>query len=387
MVKNMNNYKTGTNIFIKAGAIIVLLALVTWLLLSLLILKEPVKIGFLADLSTRKSQLGVVARNGVIMAVDELNDRGGINGRKVELIIRDIKSSKDEAKLQTLKLIEDGVDVIIGGFVSSMAAPVLEATKNSNILLISPTVAADSLSGIDDNFIRITPQASKHGSSLAEAAGYMGIKKVTLIRDIKNEEYSGAVVDGFKKKCEEQSIQVIGDLEFETKQDFPQLVEQLSKLQSDALVFITSGIDAGAIIQQYARNNDVPHLFGSMWTKVTKVNEYGGKAVNGMFLVDVFANKNPEVKEVEFNKSFKERFGMGSNMPSRYTYESVKLFAQAAEKANSLETEKVKAEIINMNPIEGITDNYQIDKYGDVIRELSLYQIKNHQYELINKAN
>ncbi len=383
----MNNYKTGTNIFIRAGAITVLLALVTWLLLSLLILKEPVKIGFLADLSTRKSQLGVVARNGVIMAVDELNDRGGINGRKVELIIRDIKSSKDEAKLQTLNLIEDGVDVIIGGFVSSMAAPVLEVTKNSNILLISPTVAADSLSGIDDNFIRITPQASKHGSSLAEAVGYMGIKKVTLIRDIKNEEYSGAVVDGFKKKCEEQSIKVIGDLAFEAKQDFPQLIEQLSKLQSDALVFVTSGIDAGAIIQQYVRNNDVPYLFGSIWTKVTKVNEYGGKAVNGMFLVDVFANKNPTVKEIEFNESFKERFGMESNMPSRYIYESVKLFAQAAEKANSLETEKVKAEIINMNPIEGITDNYQIDKYGDVIRELSLYQIKNHQYELINKAN
>ncbi len=387
MVDSMNIYKQGMDRKIKAVAVIALLALVAWLSSSILIQKDPVKIGFLADLSTRKSQLGVVARNGVIMAVDELNQSGGINGRNVELIIRDIKSSKDEAKRQALNLIAEGVDVIIGGFVSSMAAPVLEVAKNSNTLLISPTVSTDTLSGIDDNFIRITPQASKHGSSLAEAVSHVGINKVVLIRDIKNAEYSRAVLDGFKKKSEELSIEVIGDLWFETKQDFPQLVQKISKMQPDTLVFITSGIDAGGIIQQYAKNNDVPHLFGTMWTKVTKVNEYGGKAVNGMFLIDVFANEKPKAKEIAFNKSFKERFGIGSNMPSRYTYESVKLFAQAAIKAKSIKTANIKAEIINMNPIKGITDNYQIDEYGDVIRELSLYQIKNHQYELIIIAN
>ncbi len=371
----------------KFIAMMVVIGLAILLFLLLIPSKKPIKIGFLADLSTRKSQLGVVARNGVIMAVDELNQNGGINGRKVELIIRDIKSSKDEARRQAANLIESGVNVIVGAFVSSMAVPVLQAAKNSNTLLISPTVSTDSLSGINDNFISITPLASKHGSSLADAVSHLGIKKVILIRDIKNEEYSGAVVDGFKKKSAEQSIKVIGNLLFETKQDFPQLVEEMSKMQPDALVFITSGIDAGAIIQKYAKTNDIPSLFGTMWTKVTKVNEYGGKAVNGMFLIDVYANEKPTVKEIAFNKFFQERFGIKSNMPSRYAYESVKMFANAAIKAKSIEAEKIKAEIINMDPIEGITDNYWVDKYGDVIRELSLYQIKNHQYELINIAN
>lgn len=365
----------------------VVVAAALLLFILLVIPKKTIKVGFLADLSTRKSQLGVVARNGVIMAVDELNASGGINDREVVLIIRDIKSNKDEAKRQTTNLIEAGVDVIIGPFVSAMAAPVLEVAKKTNTLVISPTAATDSLTGIDDNFIRITPQASKHGSSLATAVSAQGVNKVVLVRDIKNEEYTGAVADGFKKKSKEHSIEIVGDLSFETKQDFAQVVGQISQVQPDGIVLITSGIDAGAILQQYAKNNEVPHLFGTMWTKVTKVNEYGGKIVNDMVLIDVFANEKPTGKEVAFNNSFKAHFGMGSNMPSRYTYESVKLYAMAATKAKSLDTEKIKDEIIKMDPIEGITDNYCIDKYGDVIRKLSLYQIKDHQYQLINIAD
>lgn len=371
----------------KLTATMVVIGIAILLFLLLIPSKKPIKIGFLADLSTRKSQLGVVARNGVIMAVDELNASGGINDREVVLIIRDIKSNKDEAKRQTSNLIEAGVDVIIGSFVSAMAAPVLKVAKKTNTLVISPTAATDSLTGIDDNFIRITPQASKHGSSLAIAVSAQGVNKVVLVRDIKNEEYTGAVADGFKKKSKEHSIEIVGDLSFETKQDFAQVVGQISQVQPDGIVLITSGIDAGAILQQYAKNNEVPHLFGTMWTKVTKVNEYGGKIVNDMVLIDVFANEKPTGKEVAFNNSFKAHFGMGSNMPSRYTYESVKLYAMAATKAKSLDTEKIKDEIIKMDPIEGITDNYWVDKYGDVVRKLSLYQIKDHQYQLINIAD
>lgn len=371
----------------KFTATLVVIGIAILLFLLLIPSKKPIKIGFLADLSTRKSQLGVVARNGVIMAVDELNASGGINDREVVLIIRDIKSNKDEAKRQTSNLIEAGVDVIIGSFVSAMAAPVLEVAKKTNTLVISPTVSTDSLTGIDDNFIRITPQASKHGSSLATAVSRQSVNKVVLVRDIKNEEYSEAVVDGFKREAKEQSVEIIGDFSFETKQDFAQIVGQISQVQPDGIVLITSGIDAGAILQQYAKNNEVPHLFGTMWTKVTKVNEYGGKIVNDMVLIDVFANEKPTGKEVAFNNSFKAHFGMGSNMPSRYTYESVKLYAMAATKAKSLDTEKIKDEIIKMDPIEGITDNYWVDKYGDVVRKLSLYQIKDHQYQLINIAD
>lgn len=345
---------------------------------------KPIKIGFIADLSSRKSQIGIAARNGVIMAVDELNSNGGIKGRKVELLIRDGKANKDEVRIQTEDLIENQVDVIIGPCFSSMVDPVMQVTKGKDTLVISPTVSTDDLTSIDDNFIRVMPQASEQGKYLAMAVDWQENKKITLVQDLKNDEYTKDVVKGFKEKAAELSINIIDVITFEKKEDFPKVVQQLNQNQSDGLVFVASGIDTGAIIQLYAKTNDVPNLYGTFWAKISEVNTYGGKAVNGMILFDAYANEKPTEQEAVFNSSYLDRFGSNPNMASRYSYESVQIFAKAVSGSKAINSNEIKQQIIENNPIQGITDNYRIDKYGDVIRKLSFYTIRDHQYELIN---
>ena len=59
--------------------------------------KEPVIIGYSANLTGRQSELGVTGRNGIEMAVDEINSQGGINGRLIKLIVKDDKNKTDES--------------------------------------------------------------------------------------------------------------------------------------------------------------------------------------------------------------------------------------------------------------------------------------------------
>lgn len=363
----------------KIVAILLVLALV--LIVMLHIPSSPIKVGFIADLSSRKSNLGGSARNGVIMAVQELNRQGGINGREIELLVRDGSSDKKITQYQTTNLIENRVNLIIGPVHSAMAGSVIKATEGTDILVISPTVSTDVLSGIDDNFLRVNTKSSLQGVNLAMAVKYRGGEQVLLVKDQDNSAHTESVVLGFKKKSDELGLNVLGEIAFIEDTEVKDIVEEMLQYQIDAIVFITNGKDAAKIIQSYNKIGDLPNLYGDMWAKWTNVKEFGGKAVNGMILVDVITNKIKSEKEQQFASSYKELFGSDYTIPALYAYEVVKLYAQAAENGSSFESEDVKREMLKIDPIEGVADNYRLDKYGDAMRKLSCFQIKDNKYE------
>lgn len=363
----------------KIVAILLVLALV--LIVVLYIPSTPIKVGFIADLSSRKSNLGDSVRNGVIMAIQELNKEGGINGRKVELLVRDGKSDKKVTQHQTTSLIENGVNLIIGPVHSAMADTVIRATEAKDILVISPTVSTDELSGIDDNFIRTFTNSSVQGGYLAKVVKYRGDKQVLLVKDLDNRAYTESVAQGFRDKSVELDIDVLGEIAFVEDTKVKELVEQMQQYKADAIVFITNGKDAAKIIQLYSKTGELPNLYGDIWAKWTNIKEFGGKTVNGMILVDAIASDKKSEKELQFSSSYKELFSSDYTIPTVYAYEAVKLYAQAVENGSSFENEDVKRELLNIDPIEGVADNYRLDKYGDVIRKLSYFMIKDNKYQ------
>lgn len=123
----------------KASAYMVFLPLVLSIFVLACQRNEPVKIGFTAALSGRFSDSEVKARNGVRVAADQLNENGGILGRKVEIIVKDNKNDTSLNKQVISELIDEGVIAIIGPLRSNMAQSTLSAIDEKNILLISPT--------------------------------------------------------------------------------------------------------------------------------------------------------------------------------------------------------------------------------------------------------
>ncbi len=362
-------------------------AMVSILLFFSCSISKPIRIGFITDLSSRNSQLGIHARNGVRMAVNEINDKGGIKGQQIELFIEDNKGDIDECYKSVLKLVDKEVNIIIGPLASSMADSVIMATDEKKTLIISPTVSTDELTGIDDNFLRIIVPASMQGLYLADTVVSRNDKSIVLVLDQRNIEYTRAFAEGVKKRINSSSSKIVSEILFKDKGEFQNIVREIGQLSPDAIIFAASGIDTAGIVQQYAKIYSVPQLYGSMWAKITKVNEYGGKTVEGMILIDSYINKIPTDREIDFNQLFEERYSMKANLAARYTYESVYLFARAVNMASSLKSEDIKTEILKMNPIHGVTDDYQLDQYGDADRKQSLFIIRNNSYIIYDEKN
>lgn len=111
--------------------------------------KKPVKIGFIGGLTGRVADLGTSGRDGVLLAVEEQNGKGGINGSPIELIIKNDRHDAETAKKVAMKLIDEGVTAVIGNMTSSMSVVTVPLINEHKVLMISPTTSTNSLTGQD----------------------------------------------------------------------------------------------------------------------------------------------------------------------------------------------------------------------------------------------
>lgn len=122
--------------------------------------RTPIKIGFTGTLTGIQSERSIMIRNRVLLAVNEINEAGGINNRPIEIIIKNDQGQPGIAQEVDKELIDAGVSAIIGHTTSRMSEAGSEIANIHQTVMISPTTSTDTLTDKDDYFFRIsTPSA------------------------------------------------------------------------------------------------------------------------------------------------------------------------------------------------------------------------------------
>lgn len=125
---------------------------------------KTITIGFSGTLTGTYASVGVVELYAVQMAIEEINETGGINGHEVVLEIRDDEADPIKAVAVDNELIDMGIDIIIGHSISIVALEAVENIEDKDVLMISPSIGTESLSNIDDLFIRNVPATLYEGT-------------------------------------------------------------------------------------------------------------------------------------------------------------------------------------------------------------------------------
>ena len=153
--------------------------------------QEPLRIGLVTGLTGHYSLMGISTRNGVILAIEEANATGGIQGRSVELIIRDDQQDPRVARLAVSDLLTLGVEVIIGPATSSMAMSVVDLVNAKQMLMVGTFVSTNQLSGLDDYFVRVMPPTSYSASCVGDyLQSQLGYTKFAVIYDKSNSSFT-----------------------------------------------------------------------------------------------------------------------------------------------------------------------------------------------------
>jgi branched-chain amino acid transport system substrate-binding protein len=349
--------------------------------------RSPILIGFAGQLTGKQAELGVQERNGVLLAVDECNAAGGINGRAISLIVQDDLGTPEKAKEVDQALIEKGVVALIGHPTTAQSLAGMAVTNPARVVMISPTVSSPKVSGIDDFFFRVYPSFKDSASAFARYISQEArVVRLGILVDTDNSGYTQVYSDTFKEQYISLQGKIVEEITFSSKAqpDFKPLLEQVRGNGIDGLLILASDIDTALIAQRAQGMDRSIKLFTSAWAQTATLIHNGGQAVEGMKLEQSYAPTNPSTKFLAFISRFENRFGNPPSFGAAFGYEAAQVLMEALKQTQG-KPEGLKDALLATKNFPGLTDAFSLDRFGDVIRPFYLSEIKNGRFVVLKK--
>lgn len=306
----------------------------------------PIKIGGISALSGVGSAIGVEEKRGAELAVQEINERGGVNGRKLELVSEDLSIDKLKTAVSVAeKLISvDKVVAIVGAQWDEPTEPILPTIENSKV----PTVGADNSDQLekdkDYEYYFSTWYDNRVGvRELLRFAQSKGWKRIVIIRPV-NAGFWKFTADTMSDEASKYGVEIVDDIDMGNplSLDFRTPIVKLKQLKPDAVFAVTSDYNQCTYLKQAS----------ALGFKVPKLGtESSGDYVSLRNCPKLLENtyfSSPKITKSgeKFNQNFKTKFGVEPKFPSAVTaYDAVYVIAEALKRTGGKGGEPLRREI------------------------------------------
>ncbi len=341
----------------------------------------PIQIGFIAGLSGRVADLGVAGRNGVMLAIEQKNAAGGIDGRILELIAEDDQQNPDVAKQKFQALIDQKVDVIIGPMTSSMAMVMVPIANANGICMISPTVTTTDLVDKDDHFLRVISTTKDYATINATYLYHkLNRRKVSAIYDLNNKAYTESWLNNFKTTFESLGGKFVNTIGFHSSDDtvFHDKVTDLLNAKPDLVLIITNAVDAALICQQIRKIDNQVTIAMSEWASTERFIELAGSVAEGIYVAQFLDRNDDSPKFNKFRDDYYSRFSQEPGFAGLAGYDAALVVLEALSKKTP--DENIKQTIIRQKQFSGVQQTITINQFGDADRRTFVTVIKKGKY-------
>lgn len=348
--------------------------------------QEPVRIGFVADLTGKQAELGVQERNGVQLAIERYNAASGINGRPVELLIRDDLGSAEGAKKAARELIDAGAVAVIGHATSAQTIAGLKITEAAQLILISPTASSPDLSGSSEYFFRVYPTFRESAQAFASyISAQRKLQRIAVIYDRDNAAYSKTYRNVFIEKYLSSGGSLVKEVDFSSaaQPDFTPLLSDMRRNNPDCVLIIASDIDTALIAQRIRLLGWKTALFTSAWAQTETLLQSGGLAVEDMELEQSYALESDAPLFSSFKQQYRERFGRMPSFGAAFGYEAAGILLKALEQ-NGGKRAGLRQELLKIRDFQGLMTTFSFAANGDVIRPFYLSKIKGGRFIILS---
>jgi branched-chain amino acid transport system substrate-binding protein len=346
---------------------------------------EPIQIGFIGGLSDRNSDNGQSGQNGVILAVEQFNRDGGLNGRAVELVSRDDAQDKQLAAKAAKELVDARVEAVIGPFTSAMAAVIVPVTAQAGIFQISPTITSMDFYGKDDNLFRINRTTRDNAQDYAKVMLGRGQRHIAVAYDLRNKNFTESWLKEFRAAITAAGATLAAQVPYESGSDTPfdKVVQTMVKGNPDSLFFIAGALDVARLAQQARKLAPKLPIGASEWASTEQLVELGGSVVEGLLIVQNYDHDDQSPRFKDFSEAYFKRFqrNPGDSSVSAYDAASVVLTALKSRSKG----ESMKAAALRSGPYSGLQQQIVFDANGDTTRKVFFTEIRGGRYVQIHK--
>lgn len=347
-------------------------------------------IGCSGPLTGNYATYGISVKNGAQIAVDEINEAGGINGYKFELKMEDDQTNTEAAVNAYNALMDAGMNVCLGAVTSGACIALNEEAKKDGILSITPSGSQVECVQYDNAF-RVCFNDPAQGTYSADFISNKSLaSKVAIIYD-KSNDYSVGIHDTFVSEAANKNIEIVTDQAF-TNQSNTDFSAQLQAVKSSGaeLLFLPIYAQEAAYILTQANSMGLKNIifFGvdGMDGILEKIGEDNLALTEGVMLLTPFSASSTDEKVQNFVKKYKDAHGMTPDQFAADGYDAVYAIAAALEKsgANTDDSDFNEKMIAAMTEIEldGVTGHMTWAASGEPTKEAQAVIIKDGAYEL-----
>lgn len=330
-----------------------------------------------------------VFREGVELAVDEINKNGGVKGKKVEVIEKDDESSIDRGMAIAQSFVDDHRAVAVIGhresYISITASRIYETGK---IIMLSPASTSPQLTNDENKYIfRNIPSDDQIAKQLASYGSQKGYKKIVIY--YADDSYGLGLANAFEDHAKRLGISTVDRISmYSDLRELERLHQKWQALDFDS-VFIAQPAKEGAeFIADAAKVGiAVPYIGGNAMDSPLLCH-VGGKAAEGTVIGTIFNPQDSRAEVKDFVIRFKQKF---NTMPSAYSaqgYDAVKVLVAAIEQAGSTEPQAIAQKLRTIKNWPGVSGYHTFNERGDDIGNLVIMKVvRNGALEIVNEGN
>lgn len=340
--------------------------------------EKEVLIGGIGPLTGDYANYGTAARNGAQIAVDEINAAGGVNGMKLVLNYQDSAGDPDSAVAAYGKLIDQGMDVSLGGVLSGETASIVAAAKEDGLLVLTPSASADAAITGNDSAFRVCFTDSSQGTASANYIADNQLATEVAVFYQSDIDYSVGLYRAFEAQCQASNI-TIKEVQTFTKDTSTDFSTQINAIKDSGakLVFIPIyAAEASTFLTQAA--GKLPE--GTVYFGCDGLDGILGKVsdvsvAENVMLLTPFAADDPAENVQSFVKAYKQ--ANGDATPDQFAadgYDAIYAIKAAIEKSGVTDPSAAdfNSKLVAAMPeitVDGVTGTMTWTAEGETVKD------------------
>ncbi len=342
---------------------------------------EVIKIGYIGAITGSTAKFG--SYEAVQLAVEDINNKGGINGKKIKLIAEDGKCDPKSAVDSVNKLINfDNVKFILGGHCSPESVSIAPIVEKNKVIMLASITTNPLLTDMGDYVFRTSPSsASIEAELIADLAIKEGLSNMAII--YAQTDHAQPIAEKLRDEfTQKRGIVSLFESYLQNNTDFRTPILKAKSENVDSIFLSSQAPDESYNFMKQLRELGIEsRVFGNTASAVQSIIDKNPEIFEGLIVSQPSFDVDNE-KTKEFVDKYKEKYNVG-NIPfgiwTAESYDAVFILADAI-KENGEDVEKVKEYLYQVKDFEGASGKISIDENGDGVREYHPIIIKQGKF-------
>jgi branched-chain amino acid transport system substrate-binding protein len=348
---------------------------------------DEILVGHYGSMTGPTATFGISTDNGIKLAIDEANAKGGVKGKKIKLITLDTEGKSQVAAAVVTRLItQNNVVAVLGEVASSNTKSAAPIAQENKIPMITPSSTNTEITKIGDFIFRVCFIDPFQGLVMAKfATENLKAKKAAILRDVKS-DYSVELANVFTQEFKKFGGEITSDQSYQEGDiDFKAQLTQIKAKNVDVIFIPGYYTDVGLIAQQARGLGIQAKLLGGDGWDSPKLHEIGKEYINGAYYSNHYTTETDEAPVLDFIKKYKERYKATPDGLAALGYDAARALIEAMERTDEITPQKIRDEIARTKDFNGATGKITLDENRNAIKSAVVVEVQGEARKFVTR--